>query len=245
MISGDPYPIKGLIVYGVNLLNSLPDPERTKEALKKLDFVLVIDVLPQEHVAWADVVFPEATSLERYDDLWTLPHLTPYISLREPAVEPLYETKPAWWMVRELGLRMGMDNYFKWADIEEYLNTRLMSIGSSIEKIREEKGVIVQKGKPFLADYGNSSPFPTPSGKIELVSQDLALAGLDAIPVYEPVDEPPDGYFRLLYGRNPVHTFAKTQNTPLLNELVPENEVWVNEDKAKELGVKHGDYVML
>ena len=245
MISGEPYPIKGLIVYGVNLLNSLPDPERTKEALKKLDFVLVIDVLPQEHVAWADVVFPEATSLERYDDLWTLPHLTPYISLREPAVEPLYETKPAWWMVRELGLRMGMDSYFKWADIEEYLNTRLMSIGSSIEKIREEKGVIVQKGKPFLADYGNSSPFPTPSGKIELVSQDLALAGLDAIPVYEPVDEPPDGYFRLLYGRNPVHTFAKTQNTPLLNELVPENEVWVNEDKAKELGVKHGDYVML
>ncbi|MEZ4720165.1 MAG: molybdopterin-dependent oxidoreductase, partial [Caldilineaceae bacterium] len=245
MISGEPYPIKGLIVYGVNLLNSLPDPERTKEALKKLDFVLVIDVLPQEHVAWADVVFPEATSLERYDDLWTLPHLTPYISLREPAVEPLYETKPSWWMVRELGLRMGMDNYFKWADIEEYLNTRLMSIGSSIEKIREEKGVIVQKGKPFLADYGSSSPFHTPSGKIELVSQDLALAGLDAIPVYEAVDEPPDGYFRLLYGRNPVHTFAKTQNTPLLNELVPENEVWVNEDKAKEAGVKDGDYVML
>ncbi|MCB0074125.1 MAG: hypothetical protein KDE20_21820, partial [Caldilineaceae bacterium] len=178
-------------------------------------------------------------------DLWTLPHLTPYISLREPAVEPLYETKPAWWMVRELGLRMGMDSYFKWADIEEYLNTRLMSIGSSIEKIREEKGVIVQKGKPFLADYGSSSPFHTPSGKIELVSQDLALAGLDAIPVYEPVDEPPDGYFRLLYGRNPVHTFAKTQNTPLLNELVPENEVWVNEEKAKEAGVKDGDYVML
>ena len=83
MITGEPYPIKGLIVYGVNLLNSLPDTERTIEALKALDFVLVIDVLPQEHVAWADVVLPEATSLERYDDLWTLAHKTPYIALRE------------------------------------------------------------------------------------------------------------------------------------------------------------------
>ena len=42
---------------------------RTKEALKKLDLVVVIDVLPQDHVAWADFVLPEATYLERYDEL--------------------------------------------------------------------------------------------------------------------------------------------------------------------------------
>jgi thiosulfate reductase/polysulfide reductase chain A len=245
MISGEPYPIKGLIVYGVNLLNSIPDIERTKEALKKLDFVLVIDVLPQEHVAWADIVLPEATYLERYDELWTVAYKTPYIAMREPAVEPLYDTKPAWWMVRELGLRLGMDKYFKWEDIQEYLNTRLMSIGSSLDKMREENGVIIQKGKPYFEDYGKKSPFHTKSKKIELFAHELDLAGLDGFPVYEEIEQPPDGYMRLLYGRHPVHTFAKTENTPVLHALYPENEVWVNEDAAAAQGVKDGDMVWL
>lgn len=245
MISGEPYPIKALIIYGVNALNSIPNVPRTIEAFKKLDFILVVDVLPQEHVAWADIVMPEATNLERYDELWTVAHKTPYIALREPAIEPLYDTKPAWWMVRELGMRLGMEKYFKWETAEEYLNTRLMSIGSNIEKMRGEAGVVIQKGKPYLSDFGDSSPFPTHSQKIEFYSDVLGLAGLDAMPVYEAVEGPPEGFFRLLYGRHPVHTFAKTQNTPLLSELYPENEVWLNADKAAELEVENGEYVRL
>ena len=245
MITGEPYPIKALIVYGVNLLNTVPIPERTKEALKQLDFVLVVDVLPQEHVSWADVVMPEATYLERYDELWTVAHKTPYIAMREPAVEPMYETRPAWWMVRELGMRMGMEKYFKWETVEEYLDTRLMSVGSSLEKMRESKGVITQTGKPYFEDYDGKSPFTTPSKKIELFSHELQVAGYDPLPVYEPVEQPPEGFFRLLYGRSPVHTFAKTQNTPLLSELSSENELWINEDLLESLGVNAGDRVWL
>lgn len=245
MITGEPYPIKALIVYGVNLLNSIPNIERTKEALRNLDLVLVIDVLPMEHVAWADIVLPEAMILERYDELWTVSHKTPYIGLREPAVPPYDDTKPAWWMARELGLRTGLDKWFKWETAEEYIETRLATIGSSIEKMRAEKGVIVQKPKAYFADFKNASPFPTPSGKIELYSHELELAGLDPMPVYEPVEEPPDGYFRLLYGRHPVHTFAKTQNTPLLSELYPENELWLNTGRAAALGLADGERVRL
>lgn len=245
MISDKPYPIKALIIYGVNALHSIPNVPRTIEAFKKLDFILVVDVLPQEHVAWADVVMPEATNLERYDELFTVAHKTPYINLREPAIEPLYDTKPAWWMVRELGMRLGMEKYFKWETAEEYLNARLTSIGSSVQKMREQEGVIVQKGKPYLADFGDTSPFPTHSKKIEFYSDVLGLAGFDPMPVYEAVEPPPDGFFRLLYGRHPVHTFAKTQNTPLLSELYPENELWLNAEKAAELKVKNGEYVRL
>lgn len=245
MITGEPYPIKALIVYGVNLLNSIPNIERTKEALRNLDLVLVIDVLPMEHVAWADIVLPEAMILERYDELWTVSHKTPYIGLREPAVPPYDDTKPAWWMARELGLRTGLEKWFKWETAEEYIETRLATIGSSIEKMRAEKGVIVQKPKAYFADFKNASPFPTPSGKIELYSHELELAGLDPMPVYEPVEEPPDGYFRLLYGRHPVHTFAKTQNTPLLSELYPENELWLNTGRAAALGLADGERVRL
>lgn len=245
MVNGDPYPIKALVVYGTNLLHSVPDRARTIEALEALDLVVAIDVLPQEHVAWADVVLPEATYLERYDDLWAVPHKTPYIAMREPAVEPLYDTKPGWWMSRELGLRLGLDAYYKWETIEEFIGKRLVSVGSSLEKLREQGGIITQTGKPYLEDYGDESPFPTASGLINLYSDELAEAGFDPMPVYEPTDEPPVGFFRLLYGRSPVHTFAKTQNTPVLFDVDPENEVWVNADAADELGIDDGDYVML
>jgi thiosulfate reductase/polysulfide reductase chain A len=247
MITGKPYPMKGLVLYGLNLFHTVPNLPRTKEALKNLDFVLAVDVLPQDHIAWADVVLPEATYLERYDELWACSHKTPYIALREPAIEPLYDTKPAWWIVRELGIRLGLEKYFKWETAEEYLNERLQSIGSSLDKIRKEGGVIVQKGKPYLADFEaeGESPFATASGKVELYAESLEKASLDPMPKYEPVEEPPNGFFRLLYGRHPAHTFAKTQNTPVLNELFPENEVWVNAAVASGLGLQGGDYVMV
>ncbi len=245
MITGKPYPIKALIIYGCNALNSIPNTARTIEAFKKLDFILVVDVLPQEHVAWADVVMPEATILERYDDLWAVAHKTPYIAMREPAVETMYDTKPASWMVRELGMRLGMEKYFKWETAEEFVNARLMTVGSNLDKMRAEDGILIQNGKPYFADYGDSSPFTSHSQKIEFYSNELALAGLDPMPTYEATDEPPAGFFRLLYGRHPVHTFAKTQNTPLLSEMVPENEVWLNAQTAAEMGIENGQMVRL
>lgn len=247
MITGKPYPIKGLIAYGTALFHTLPNVPRTKEALKKLDFVMVVDTLPQDHVAWADVVLPEATYLERYDELWACAHKTPYIAMREPAVEPYAQTKPAWWMVRELGMRLGLEDFFQWETAEAYLNRRLSSVGLSLDKLHEQGGIAVQKGKPWLEDFekDGSSPFSTASGKVELYSEALAKSKLDPIPVYEPPPEVPDGFFRLLYGRSPVHTFSRTQNTPLLNELHPENEVWVNAEVADKLGMKDGQRVWL
>ena len=45
---------------------------------------------------------------------------------------------------------------------------------------------------------------------------------------------------RLLYGRHPLHTFGKTQNTPVLSELYPENEIWINGAIAEEQGIANG-----
>jgi len=246
MITGEPYPIRGLVLYGTNLLHTVPNVPRTKDALARLDFVLTVDVLPQDHVAWSDVVLPEATYLERYDDLWTCAHKTPYIAMREPAVEPLHQTRPGWWIAKELGHRLGLDEFFPWRDAEEYLNQRLGSLGLTLDDVRARGGVVLQKGKPYLRDFeGATSPFPTPSGKVELFSAALAKAGHAPLPRYEPVPEPPAGWLRLLYGRSPVHTFARTQNVPLLNALEAENDVWLNDSAAAALGVRQGERVWL
>ena len=81
---------------------------------------------------------------------------------------------------------------------------------------------------------GQNVRFYTPSRKIELYSQQLADKGFDPIPAYTPPEPVPNGYYRLNYGRMPAHTFGKTTNNPLLFELAPENQLWVNPLVANE-----------
>ncbi len=246
----DPYPVKGLVVAGNNIFHSAPKKERTKKALRNLDFYMAVDILPQEHVMWADVILPESTYLERYNDLFTAHHKsTPFISFKEPATEPMYNTKPGWWIAKELGERLGLGEFFPFEDFEEYLNERLKPLGLSVDEMKE-KGTVKQPqlSQPFLKDYesqGKKPPFDTPSGKIELYSDRLEENGFDPVPSYEEPEEPPEGYYRLLYGRSPVHSFSRTQDNPWLSEVDPENAVWINSDQAEKTGLKDGEYVVL
>ena len=53
-------------------------------------------------------------------------------------------------------------------------------------------------------------------------------AGFPSFTPYVPVPLPPEGHFRLMVGRCAAHTHVSTQNNLYLNELVPENELWIN-----------------
>ena len=102
--------------------------------------------------------------------------------------------------------------------------------------------------KPEIDLYrkpGKKLKFKTPSGKIELASSLLRKHGFDAVPQYTAHKEPPKGYFRLLFGRTPAHTFARTTNNRLLMQLYSENSVWVNKQAGLDMGLKDGEYVYL
>ncbi len=243
-ITGSPYPVKGWLVYATNLMQALPDQARTIEALQALELAVVVDVIPSDIAGWADVVLPETVYLERYDDLNVELFREPFIALRQPVVEPPGDQKPNWWIARELGRRLGLEAYFPWKHVEEYLDTRLKGAGYSLAELKS-KGVVRGAQPPVFWDEGVAPGFPTPSGKIEFYSEQLAGAGFDPVPRYTPHPEPPEGSFRLLFGRAPVHTFGRTQTNPLLSEAMDENAVWVNADAARRLGLADGDRVTL
>ncbi len=95
-----------------------------------------------------------------------------------------------------------------------------------------------RRANPISRTSTAPRPLPPSPARSNSTLHELALAGHDPLPVYAPIEAPPQGYYRLLYGRHPVHTFAKTQNTPLLNELYPENELWLNADAAAAQGLR-------
>ncbi|HKI99476.1 MAG TPA: molybdopterin-dependent oxidoreductase [bacterium] len=238
-LAGDDPPIKGWLVYGTDLLNNFPHKEKTIEAFKQLELLVVVETMPIELTGWADVVLPDTTYLERFDDLHTPTWKVPYVALRQPVVQPLYDSKPVWWIARELGLRLGLQKYFPWKNVEEYLDTRLRTAGLSLADLKA-KGVVTKDAPP---PYTDRPTFHTRSGKVELYSHTLAQLGFDAIPKYTPPAEPPPGFFRLLIGRVPVHSFGRTTNNRVLTEIMSENHLWVNAVTARDFGLTNGQYV--
>jgi thiosulfate reductase/polysulfide reductase chain A len=238
------YDIKGWLVYGTNLIQALPAPEKTMRAIQSLDLIVAIDVLPMEITGWADIVLPESTYLERCDEVHTPPYKTPFLAVRQPAVEPMYDSKPGWWIAKELAHRVGLDDYFPWKDSVEYAKYRVKKGGFDCDELMK-KGVISKKAEALYIEDGIEPSFDTPSGKIELYSLQLADEGFDPIPEYTPPEEPPPGHFRLLFGRAPVHTFGRTTNNRFLSEVYSENEVWVNARTANEMGLSDGELVTL
>lgn len=237
---------KAWIVNGTNLIYTLPDKKKTLEAIQNLEFMVVIDTMPMEITGYADVILPECTYLERYDSCRTDQHREASIALRMPAAEPKYNSKPAWWMVKQLAAKMDLDEYFTWNDIEELLDWQLKKVGSSLE---EMKRIGVKKFPRAFDDLyirdGEDIPFNTNTGKIELYSTELAAEGFDPMPVYTAHEEPPAGFYRLNYGRSPAHTFSRTANNPNLTDLMEENVLWVNPKVAGEWQLKNGQPVWL
>lgn len=237
---------KGWFIYGTNLPMSLPGiTAKLREAADQLDLVVAVDILPAEVIGYADVVLPECSYLERYDDLRNSPERVPSLALRMPAFEPLGDSKPGWWIAKELGRRLDLEKYFPWQDYSEVLDWQLKQVGSSLEEMRRIGVKNFPRKTPEYLEEHKPFAFRTPSGKIELYSQRLKDAGFDPMPVYTPPDKPPQDHYRLIYGRAPAHTFGRTSNNPLLFELMPENVVWVNPVAAERWGLHSGDYVRL
>ena len=243
-ISGSPYPIKGWMVYATNLLHALPNEQETIRAIQNLDLMVVIDVIPSEIAGWADVVLPEAIYLERHDDLNVEWFREPFIALRQPVVDAPHEQKPNWWIAKQLAMRLGLGSYFPWANIEEYLRHRLEAGGFSYEELKRD-GIIRGKKQPVYYEEGLTPAFPTPSGKIEFYSLQLQQAGFDPVPAYKRPAEGPPGFYRLLYGRAPVHSFSRTHSNRILSDMMSENEVWVNTNTALRHELTNGEYIRL
>ena len=243
---GDDAFIKGWFVYATNLPMTLPGSRETiAAAAQSLDLMVVVDTMPAEITGFADVVLPECTYLERYDDLRNKPVKRPNLALRSPAFEPRHQTKPAWWMAKGIAEKLGLGEYFPWKDYTEVLDWQLRQVGSSLAEMEKVGVKHFPRTTPLYMDEDKPVEFNTPTGKIELYSTILEDTGHNPLPRYTPPDRPPDGFYHLIYGRAPAHTFGRTINNPQLFEMMPENAVWLNPAAAAKVGVVNGEYVHL
>jgi len=160
--------------------------------------------------------------------------------------ESLIHTIRLRWIAKKIGERLGLGDYFNYDDYKEVIEWQLTQLGTSLE---EMQSIGVKKfnrihGSLYMTE-GQPHEFNTNSGKIEFYSSELASLGFDPMPVYTPHPEPPEGFYRLIYGRAPMHTFSRTANNPNLVDLMKENSVWIHPSVADIWGLKKDQYVWL
>ncbi len=190
IVNGEPYPIKMMFVVGHNMLMNLPEREKWEEALKKLDFMVAVDILPQDHLYYADVILPESTYLERDDPMFPIPYVPVFgFQTRVRAIDPIYDTKHVIDMMVEITRAVGREEKFfealgKAIDVDaEKLRSYYSSEGvAGIRRAQaEEKGVdyeeLVTKGyvvkvprEKLVRTMPYTKPLPTPTGRVEFFS---------------------------------------------------------------------------
>ncbi|MDT7902003.1 MAG: molybdopterin-dependent oxidoreductase [Acidianus sp.] len=243
ILTGSPYPIKALMVVGTNLDGRDPNSDLVRRALSKLDFLVVVDVMPSDVTDYADVVFAESTYLER-DELplpvgWTL---EAWVDIHQKAVEPYYDTKPLWWILSELERRLGLAN-----DTFDSLQDMILSkLGINKEELYS-KGCVKIPTELYEV-YPYKKELNTPSGKVEIYSTILYEHGYYPLPTYIEKNVMPreDDEFYLTSGHTLYHTQDSiTFDIPTLIKLAPENPVTINKKRAEKLGMKDNDEVEL
>jgi anaerobic selenocysteine-containing dehydrogenase len=255
IFTGEPYPIKGMWIQTCNPVAGIGlDPKKWVKAIKKLDFVVAVDLFMTPTTQLADVVLPAATFLEK-DGIrsWWVPlqSINKAISVGEckPDVEINFE------------LAKRFDPDFRWKDIHELFDEIIKPCGMTFKELQKKGWAFPPEGHPSAPyhrfEKGLLRPdrkpgFQTPSGKVELYSSIREEWGLEPIAHYEeppftPISQPElyKKYPLILSTgrRSPVYFHSEHRNIPWLREIEPDPLVEIHPDTAESLHIGDGEWV--
>jgi anaerobic dimethyl sulfoxide reductase subunit A len=253
---GYPADYKLLFIVNTNYPNQYLNINKAVAGLKKMEFVVTFEQFMTSAAKWADIVLPTCTFLER-NDVTESERLT-YFGFQNKCIEPLGESKSHFQIAKELAAKLGLSEF---EDLtEEGVLRDVVVKGSAIKDYDDFKKNPVYRirasDKPYVAfrqqiEDPSNHPFPTPSGKIEIYSQQLANLNdphLPPIPKYiESWESPKDPAARkyplqliTLHPRRRAHTQGET--IPWLKETQVQG-MQIHPVDAMSRGIADGDRV--
>ncbi|PRZ41424.1 anaerobic selenocysteine-containing dehydrogenase [Antricoccus suffuscus] len=225
-------PIKALMVYNSNPMVVCPEQDKIVEGMSREDlFTVVSDQFKTDTARYADIVLPATTQLEQKDIMFSWGHF--YVSMNNPAVEPLGDAISNTELFRRLATRMGLtEPCFARTDddmIAEAFDWSAPAMeGITVERLRETGWSRLTLPSPDeYAPHANGN-FPTPSGKTEFKSSIAEQVGNFVVPLFRQGsdDHQPGGTVDPL-----PHYIAPRESDEtgfLLNLISPKSHAYLN-----------------
>jgi anaerobic selenocysteine-containing dehydrogenase len=190
LLETDGPPVTALFVYASNPAASVPHQTKVRRGLARDDlFTVVVEHFLTDTARYADIVLPATMQIEHRDLLIAYGHL--YLAWNEPAAPPPGECLPTTEIFRRLARRMGLEAAPLY-DSDETMARQVLDSGHpslcgiTFEELRARGWMRLRYPDPFVPF---ATGFPTPSGRLELVSGRMAQAGLDPVAGFTPAHE--------------------------------------------------------
>jgi anaerobic selenocysteine-containing dehydrogenase len=252
MRTENPYPIKAFITSGSNPAVTFPDTKRFLEGIANQDLVVCMDPFMTETGQLADYVLPACTFLEETGIggfPYGISYCVPYIMLRKKVIEPLYESKPIWWIWSQLGRKMGYDEHFPWNSDEEVAEHFFSTSGVTMQDLKEHpEGLYFGEKKYRIFE---EKKFSTASGKVELYSARMEELGFPGIPTHVEPEQSPVSNPELareypeilLTGARQLEYIDAQMRDTSLRIIRPEADAEINPVTAGKYGVIDGEMI--
>ena len=229
--------IHGMYIMGENPAMSDPDATHAREALAKLDHLVVQDIFLTETAYHADVVLPASAWPEKDG---TVTNTNRQVQMGRAALPLPGETRQDWWLIAEIAKRMGLDwTYEHPRDVYAEMAQVMPSLDNiSWDRVDRESAVTYpcddpgQPGNEIVFGDG----FPTESGNGKMVAASIV-----------PPAELPDADYPMILttGRQLEHwhTGAITRRASVLDALEPEAVACLNARDLRDMGITAGDFI--
>ena len=254
VLDGEPYPLRGLIGFGSNMLLAFSDPLRGRRALAALDFYVHADLFMNPTAELADIVLPVASCFEREALRFGFEisaEAQSLVQLRKPVVPPPGAARSDTDIIFDLAVRLGLGEHFWNGDVEAAYRHQLAPSGLSLEALRAEpRGIRVplttrhaKHAEPDTA--GNARGFATPSRKVEFWSETLQAKGHAPMPEFVPPPAPDAERYPLVLTCAKPTLFCQTQHRalPSLRRRAMDPEVMLHPETAARRGIAAGGWV--
>ncbi len=235
-----PYPIKAAMFILTNPLVSYPNSKETYAALMKLDFMAVSELFMTPTAALADIVLPAAWGME-HEEVGYWPGWYEEMRAHPKIVDPPGECWPDTKIINELAKRLGMREDF-WEDDHEALDLMLEPSGITYEQFKEQR-VLFPKREYRRHDY------LTPSGKIEIYSEQLKKMGYTPMPLWLEVSSIPETTkeypLLLTNAKEEAYMLSSYKTVASIRVMRPDPVVEMNPETANKLGLKEGTWITI
>ncbi len=224
--------------WNTNPLASAPEQTRLRAALNRKDlFMVVSDLFMTDSARHADIILPAASFLE-YDDLtFSYFHLT--MGAQAKVSEPLGDALPNAEIFRRLARALNLDEPALFESDRALIDTMMaqMQLGYDFDELKR-RGHFTVGDEPVV--WYTDHKFDTPSGRIEIASEQAQAMGLPRAPRPWADTPPPDGFFRLLTPASKWLMNDSYANDPHIIARSGPAALHLNPSDAVRIGVREG-----
>jgi anaerobic selenocysteine-containing dehydrogenase len=229
-----------------NPVTQLPDSNEVIRAIKSVPFRVVVEQFMTDTATLADIILPAKGVFEQADIISSYWH--PYIQFKPAVADPPGEVMPEsaifWHLAGKMGLDGNGENHIPEPGKYDYwLAERIKHTPNyPVQDLMNKPVITGQNDEPA---YRNLE-FNTPSGKVELWSDDAArMWGVSPLPSYDPPgdSEEADLPFRLITPNIASRIHSQFGNLEVIKGLIEEPFWEISVTDARRLGLKSGDDV--